>query len=107
MLERIDLKQVKKDLQEAWMPVDIAKVNDSAVRCAWIKGEYHWHTHRNSDEFFFVQDGKMTIQTVEGDVTLEKGQGVVVPKGMRHRSKSDKGAIALVFELQSTKKEGD
>lgn len=107
MLERIDLKQVKKELKEAWMPAEIAKVNDSAVRYARIKGEYHWHTHRYSDEFFLVQDGKMVIQTVEGDVHLEKGQGVVVPKGMRHRSRSDKGAIALVFELQSTKKEGD
>lgn len=107
MLERIDLKKVKKELKDAWMPVDMATVNDSAVRCAKIKGEYHWHTHRHSDEFFLVQEGKMVIQTVEGDVPLETGQGLVVPKGLRHRSKSDKGAIALVFELQSTKKEGD
>lgn len=107
MLERIDLRQVKKELKEAWMPVDVARVNDSAVRFARIKGEYHWHTHRLSDEFFLVQEGKMLIQTTEGDVPLEKGQGVLVPKGMRHRSKSDKGAITLVFELQSTKKEGD
>ena len=107
MLEHVDLKKVKKELKEAWMPVDIARVNDSAVRCAQIKGEYHWHTHRYSDEFFLVQDGKMVVQTVEGDVSLERGQGVVVPKGMRHRSRSDKGAIVLVFELQSTRKEGD
>ncbi|UCE17978.1 MAG: cupin domain-containing protein [Gemmatimonadota bacterium] len=107
MLERIDLKRVKKELKTAWMPVDLARVNDSAVRCAKIKGEYHWHTHRFSDEFFLVQDGKMVIQTTKGDVSLESGHGVVVPKGLRHRSKSDKGAIALVFELQSTKKEGD
>ena len=106
-MERIDLKKIMKELKEAWMPIDVAAVNDSAVRCAKIKGEYHWHTHRNSDEFFLVQDGKMVIQTVEGDVPLDKGQGVVVPKGTRHRSKSDKGAVALVFELQTTRKEGD
>lgn len=107
MLERVDLKKVMKELKEAWMPIDVVKVNDSAVRCARIQGEYHWHTHRYSDEFFLVHDGKMLIQTVEGDVPLEKGQGVLVPKGMRHRSKSDKGATVLVFELQTTRKEGD
>ena len=107
MLERIDLKKVKKELKEAWMPIDLAKVNDSAVRCARIRGEYHWHTHRHSDEFFLVQEGKMVVQTTKGDISLEASQGVVVPKGLRHRSKSDKGAIALVFELQSTRKEGD
>ena len=89
------------------MPVDLAKVNDSAVRCAKIKGDYHWHTHQYSDEFFLVQEGRMVIQTAEGDVSLETGQGVVVPKGTRHRSRSDKGAVALVFELQTTRKEGD
>ena len=107
MLERVDLKKVMKELKEAWMPIDVVKVNDSAVRCARIQGEYHWHTHRYSDEFFLVQDGKMVVQTVEGDVPLEKGQGVLVPKGMRHRSKSGKGATVLVFELQTTRKEGD
>ena len=107
MLERIELKKIKKELKDAWMPVDIARVNDSTVRVAKIKGEYHWHTHRYSDEFFLVQDGKMVVQTAEGDVFLEQGQGVVVPKGTRHRSKSDKGAVALVFELQATRKEGD
>ena len=107
MLERIDLTETMARLKEAWMPVDIAKVNDSAVRIAKIQGEYHWHTHQFSDEFFLVQEGDMVIQTVEGDVPLQKGQGLVVPKGIRHRSRSDKGAIVLVFELQKTKKEGD
>jgi mannose-6-phosphate isomerase-like protein (cupin superfamily) len=107
MLDRIDLKKVKKELKDAWMPIDIVTVNDSTVRIAKIQGEYHWHTHRYSDEFFLVQDGKMAIQTADGEVILEQGQGLMVPKGTRHRSKSEKGAIALVFELQATRKEGD
>jgi mannose-6-phosphate isomerase-like protein (cupin superfamily) len=107
MLQPVDLKHLMKELKDPWMPIDIVRVNDSTVRMARIEGSYHWHTHRYSDEFFLVQDGKMNIQTAEGEVTLEKGQGVVVPKGTRHRSKSDKGAVALVFELQTTRKEGD
>ena len=107
MLERIDVTGAIAGLKEAWMPVDLARVNDSAIRCARIQGEYHWHTHQSSDEFFLVQEGEMVIQTVEGDVPLQEGQGLVVPKGMRHRSKSDQGAVVLVFELQKTRKEGD
>ncbi|MFQ6092751.1 MAG: cupin domain-containing protein [bacterium] len=107
MLARVDIKKVQKGLKEPWMPVDVARVNNFAVRCVKIKGEYHWHTHRNEDEFFLVQDGKMVIQTTEGDVSLGTGQGVVVPKGMRHCSKSDRGAVVLVFERQTTRKEGD
>jgi mannose-6-phosphate isomerase-like protein (cupin superfamily) len=107
LLERIDVAGISSHLKEAWMPVDMARVNDSTVRCVRIQGEYHWHTHRFSDEFFLVEEGEMVIQTAGGDVTLAKGQGVVVPKGTRHRSKSDTGAVVLVFELQKTKKEGD
>lgn len=32
------------------------------------------------------------------------GKGPVVPKGVRHRLKSDKGAVALDFEVQTARK---
>jgi len=107
MLQTVDMKRLMKQLKDPWMPIDMVVVNDSVVRIARIKGEYHWHTHRYSDEFFLVQDGKMIIETADGEVNIEKGQGVLVSRGMRHRSRSDKGATALVFELQATRKEGD
>jgi hypothetical protein len=35
------------------------------------------------------------------------GRGPVVPKGVRHRLKSDKGVVVLDFEVQATRREGD
>jgi len=35
------------------------------------------------------------------------GRGAVVPKGVRHRLKSDKGVVVLDFEVKTTRKEGD
>lgn len=41
----------------------------------------------------------MDIQRTKRDVSREAGKGVVVPKGMGHGLKSDKGVVALDFEV--------
>lgn len=64
-------------------------------------------THRNDDWVFLLQEDKMDIQRTKRDVSREAGKGAVVPKGVRHRLKSDKGVVVLDFEVQTTRREGD
>ncbi len=60
-LELIDVQKLADACTEKWYNQTLCKVNDSVVRLAVIQGEYHWHEHKDIDEFFFVLDGHFLI----------------------------------------------
>ena len=76
----------------------MVRVNDTALRLARIEGEYRWHVHPNEDEFFLVIDGEITIESKEGSITLKEGEGALVPRGIPHRSKSERPSVVLLIE---------
>lgn len=106
-MEKISLEALSKKISRPWSPVDIMFANDSVIRMAKVKGKFVWHKHDNSDEVFMVFDGEFTLQTEEKSFNLGKGECILIPKGILHRSKSDSSATVLVFELKGTKPHGD
>ena len=70
---------------EHWSPKIIAQINDYHVKLAKIKGEYHWHSHPETDEVFIVIQGRMTIHLRDGEVSLQEGEMLVVPQGVEHK----------------------
>lgn len=50
-----------------------------------VQGEFIWHSHPDTDDFFLVLKGNLTIQLRDGDVHLGPGDLYVVPKGIEHR----------------------
>jgi mannose-6-phosphate isomerase-like protein (cupin superfamily) len=97
-MEKIDFKEFAQRLKEAWAPIQVAQVNDTAIRVARVEGEYRWHTHPKEDEFFLVLNGEVIIETRIGDIELQEGEGVVVPKGVPHRSKAGEASVVLIVE---------
>jgi mannose-6-phosphate isomerase-like protein (cupin superfamily) len=106
-MAKISLKELMERIKEPWQPMDTAYVNDTALRIAKIEGTYHWHTHRDEDEFFLVLKGKIYIDTEEGSVELKENDGYLVKKGTRHRSRADKSAWILLVEPIKTKTKGE
>ena|SRR3989338_7853144 len=108
MISIIKLKEKIKEINgKIWCPVEIARVNNQVVRLAFMKGEYHWHEHKNEDELFYVVEGDLIIQVEnEPNVNLNKGEFAVVPKGKKHCPKSSKGAYVLMFEPCNLTSEG-
>ncbi len=103
----INLEKMMKTVKKSWTPMDVASVNDQVVRMALYKGEYHWHSHKE-DELFYVIKGKITIQIRNGkSIILSKGEIYVVPKGVEHCPKSEKGAYVLMFEPSNLQSKGD
>ena len=49
-----------------------------------VKGPFVWHQHDDTDDFFLVLKGRITIQTRNGDVALSAGEMFVVPRGVEH-----------------------
>ena len=72
-----------------------------------VKGEFIWHSHPDTDDFFFVLKCNLTIQLRDGDVRLGPGDLYVVPKGVEHRPVAEEETHVLLIEPQGTPSTGD
>lgn len=105
--EKYNLGEIDRKLgNNFWSPLDIAYINDWVLRAAAVKGEFHWHTHRD-DEFFLIWKGNIVIETENGPIALKTGEGTVIPKGIRHKPKAEKRAVILLLEPKRVKTKGD
>jgi mannose-6-phosphate isomerase-like protein (cupin superfamily) len=90
-----------------WSPRTIAVVNDYDVRVVKVRGEFTRHSHPETDEFFLVLSGQLTIGLDDGDVTLRAGDTFVVPRGRFHQPWTDVDTTLLLFEPSATINTGD
>lgn len=92
-----------------WEPRIVGRVNDYAVKIAKVEGEYTEHAHRETDEYFHVLAGELTLHLPsEGrTVTLTAGEIFTVPRGLRHRPSAKPGTRILMFEPEGTVNTGD
>src|SRR5947208_12895568 len=86
---------------------DACRVNDSVVRLGVMQGEYHWHKHDQEDEFFYVVEGRFLIDLEGRTVELTPRQGLVVPKGVVHRTRAAQRAIVVMIEAAGIVPTGD
>lgn len=87
---------------EPWAQRTIATVNDYEVKVAKLHGEFVWHRHDDTDEFFLVVSGRLTIQLRDGDVVLGPGEAYVVPKGVEHCPLAEDETAILLLEPAGT-----
>ena len=97
-LELIDINAIEDARNYKWFNQTLCKVNDSVVRVAMIEGEYHWHKHDEDDEFFYVVEGLLLIDLEDRVVELGPGQGLVVPRGVVHRTRAPQRTVILMVE---------
>lgn len=88
-IERIDMQKI--NLAEAfgrfhdhWSPKVAGELNDSMVKLAKFSGKFHWHHHEDEDELFLVVSGRLRMGLRTGDIDLEPGEFIIVPKGTEH-----------------------
>lgn len=106
-MQKIAFKEIAKKVGEPWQPQDVAYVNDTALRLAKIHGAYDWHVHRNEDEFFLVIRGTIFIDAEKESIKLKEGDGLLVKRGTKHRSRADKPAWVILVEPTATKTLGE
>ncbi len=100
-LEVIDVHAIEGARNYKWFNRTLCKVNDSVVRVGMVEGEYHWHKHDDDDEFFYVVEGLLLIDLEDAEcrtVELKPGQGLVVPKGVVHRTRAKQRTVILMVE---------
>jgi mannose-6-phosphate isomerase-like protein (cupin superfamily) len=93
---------------EPWFNQTLTTVNDAVVRLGVLEGDFHWHKHDDTDEFFLVLDGELLID-LEGSetVTLTPHQGYTVPRGVVHRTRAPRRTSILMVEAAGVQPTGD
>jgi mannose-6-phosphate isomerase-like protein (cupin superfamily) len=83
-VETVNLADKFAEFSEPWSPKIVAELNDSYVKVVKLDGEFVWHHHDDEDELFLVIVGRLRMQLRDGEVVVEPGELVVVPKGVEH-----------------------
>jgi mannose-6-phosphate isomerase-like protein (cupin superfamily) len=107
MTEKVNLAQKLGLFDEHWQPKIVARINDNDVRIVKVKGEFVWHKHDDTDDFFLVLQGHLTIQLRDRNVELDDGELFVVPRGVEHCPRADEEASVLLIEPAGTINTGD
>ena len=70
------------------------------------QGRVVWQ-HDDTDDFFLVLRGRLTIHLRDRDVELEQGELFVVPRGVEHRPRATEATHVLLIEPSDTPNTGD
>lgn len=102
----INLSEKLGTFNEHWSPRTVGTFNDHDLMVVKVKGEFVWHTHADTDDFFLVLKGTLKVEMRDRTVTLKAGEMYVVPKGVEHRTVADKEAHLLLIEPTGTPNTG-
>ncbi|WP_376092381.1 cupin domain-containing protein [Roseomonas sp. CCTCC AB2023176] len=92
---------------QRWSPRIVSRFNGHDVMVVKGEGEFVWHAHPDTDDFFLVLQGHLTIQLRDGEVRLGPGDLHVVPRGVEHRPVAHGEVHLLLIEPAGTPNTGD
>jgi mannose-6-phosphate isomerase-like protein (cupin superfamily) len=103
----INLQEKLGLFSDHWAPRTVAKFNGHAVMVVKVNGEFVWHKHEESDDFFLVLKGRLTLSLRDRDVILKPGELFIVPKGVEHLPTAEEETHLLLIEPIGTPNTGD
>jgi len=107
MDDKVNLAEKLALLEKPFSPGIVGYFNDHKLAVVKADGEFVWHKHDDTDDFFLVVSGRLTIQLRDRDVELEAGELFVVPRGVEHCPKAEEEAHVLLIEPRGTVNTGD
>jgi mannose-6-phosphate isomerase-like protein (cupin superfamily) len=107
MPDAVNLAEKLALFDERWSPKIVGYFNGHEVMVAKLDGEFPWHSHAETDDFFLVLQGRIRIETAQGNVELGPGELYVVPRGVLHRPIAEAEAHVLLIEAAGTPNTGD
>lgn len=106
-MKPINLAEKLSQFDTHWSPKIVGSFNGHDLMVVKVLGEFIWHDHPDTDDFFMVLSGELTIDLPDGTVTLTPGEVFVVPKGIQHRPRSTVETHLLLIEPAGTPNTGD
>ena len=105
-MDKVNLAEKLQLFDDIFSPKTVARLNEYVIHVK-ANGEFVWHKHDETDDFFLVLKGRLTIQMRDRDVELGPGELFVVPKGVEHCPKADDEVHLLLIEPTGTPNTGD
>ncbi|WBU64934.1 cupin domain-containing protein [Paracoccus aerodenitrificans] len=105
--DAINLSQKLSTFTERWSPKIVSQFNDCDVMVVKAEGEFNWHRHEDTDDFFLVLRGTLRIELRDRDVILQPGELFVVPRGVEHRPVAEQEVHLLLIEPKGVSNTGN
>ncbi len=106
-MKALNLAEKLATFDEHWAPRVVGQFNGHDLLVVKVKGEFVWHSHPDTDDFFLVLKGRIAITLRDGEVSLGPGELFVVPRGIEHRPRAEEEAELLLIERAGTPNTGD
>ena len=100
-VRKVVLDEAAAARPEYWSQEVVGEANGSLFKVAKGTGATEWHAHADQDEVFVVTGGTLVVELRSGDVTLEAGEMLVVPRGVEHRPRAEGDARFLIVARRS------
>lgn len=106
-MQKINFAEKLATFNDHWQPRTVGQFNGHDLMLVKAQGEFVWHKHDDTDDFFLVVKGQMTIELHDRNVVLGPGEMFVVPKGVEHRPVAVEEVHLLIIERSGTPNTGD
>ena len=106
-MEKVNLADKLARFTDHWSPKIVGELNGQQVKLVKFQGPFVWHHHDDEDELFLVVAGRMRMQFRDGDVVVEPGELIVVPRGVEHCPAAEGDCHVVLIEPKTTLNTGN
>ena len=105
--DKVNLATKLAQFHDHWRPRTVGRLNSYDIMVVKVQGEFVWHRHDETDDFFLVLTGEVQIRMRDRTVVLGPGELFVVPRGVEHQPYAEHEASILLIEPTGTPNTGD
>jgi len=106
-MEKVNLSEKLSLFKDHFNPRIVGELNGQQVKLVKFQGEFVWHHHDNEDELFYVVKGSFDMNLKDKVVTINKGEFLIVPRGVEHKPVAEKEVEIMLFEPAGTVNTGN
>ena len=106
-IKKVNIKEKLELIKEYWKPAIVGELNDQQIRLVKINGEFVMHRHDKEDELFLVIKGSLKMDFGDRMTEVNKGEFIIIPRGVSHRPVAETEAHVLLFEPATVINTGD
>ena len=100
MAEKGNIAKIAARLAGPFKHLVLERVDEYCAYLVRIEGTYLFHQHPK-DEMYLVLEGEMAVDYDDGtSVTLGQMESLAVRADEKHRSRSEQGALVLMFKAR-------
>ena len=105
--EAVNLNHKLAAFTDYFAPRTVATFNGHDIMVTKLRGEFAWHDHAETDDFFLVLKGRLEIRLRDRTIALGPGELFVVPRGIEHQPFATEETHILLIEQTGTPNTGD